>query len=343
MLVLMLILGGGALAHGALLVARGALFAAQSRADRLEHKVLERLALDRALASGVRPEARETPEWDMWDVPDPRPEPAPGVVVRLHRLGPETWWASAMDSEEAVRRVGSAGRLLWWMEPVTRVAALEGVVTVGVDATVAVESVIETVGYGAAEAPLTPTICEAEIGDAFAGVWPSALAALDSGLVRPGLGLVPFDTLLARTPVVVDGVGTPEPSEIASRCVVEDIWNWGDPERPSRPCGGHLVVRAAASPLRVSGGTGQGAWVVDGDVVLAEGARLHGLVLASGALVLEDSAELHGVAVAAGGIRAEAGTRIRGSACWAVRGLRAAAAVWAPGPVPVPGVSAITP
>lgn len=336
-LVLILILAGGALAHGALLTARGELAAARSRADRMERAAAERRALAIAISQADLTGARETSAWRAWIVPD---STAVAPVI-LRRIGPESWWASVPGPRG--RTPGSPGYLLWWMDAARRVEALGGVVGVRPDAPLLVDGVVDRLGWNTAEPPLTQAICEEEAPSSLEGEAPAQLVLLDSVVARPSVGLLTFDTLLARTPSMVEGVGTPAPVESAGACIVEDAWNWGDPERPTRPCGAHLVVRASASTLRVAGGDGQGTWVVDGDLVLAGGARLFGFILTAGTLVLEDGAEFHGAAVAAGGLRSQAGTRVRGSACWAERALAAAAATWAPRPELVPKLPMLTP
>lgn len=336
-LVLLLILAGGALAHGALLTARSELFAARVRAGGVERSAAERHAIVSAVSDHDLTEARETGVWDAWIVTDTTLGPS----VAMRRIGPESWWASVPSRRG--RQPGSPGYLLWWLDAASRVQALDGVVSVGVDAPLLVAGVVDRISWSVADPPLTEAICQAEAPLSLEGEAPAQFALLDSGVVRPSVGLLSFDTLLARTMATVEGHGTPTPVESAGECVVEDPWNWGDPERPARACGSYLAVRATASTLRVTGGEGQGAWVVDGDMVLAEGARLFGFIVASGTLVLEDGAVLHGAAVAAGGLRSEAGTRVRGSACWAERALAAAEAVWAPRPELVPNLPMITP
>ena len=340
-LVLVVILGGGALAHGALLAARGELLAARARAERMERQGAERAALDRALGFEPAPGVRDLPPWGTWHLPDSLAEPEIEVVVR--RLGSESWWASIPGRWAPGREAGSPGLLLWWMDPAARVAAIEGVVTVGPAAPVAVSGLVEGYAWGAPQPPLTEAVCEAALGTAPIERMPGPVAFLDSASVGPTLGLLPFDTLLARTPVRVEGTVVPAPVEAADDCVVEGARNWGDPERPSRPCGDHFAVRGAETSLRVAGGVGQGAWIVDGDMTLEGGARLYGFVITSGTLLLDEGAELHGAAVAAGGVSVTAGALVRGSACWTARALQAAAAFWAPGLEPVPGVRLITP
>jgi hypothetical protein len=103
--------------------------------------------------------------------------------------------------------------------------------------------------------------------------------------------------------------------------VITDPSNWGDPERPWRPCGQHFALRKSVGSLRVTGGAGQGVLVVDGDLALDAGARFYGLVIASGALRVESGGELVGMALTTGGGDIAGGGLVSASACWAVRAL----------------------
>jgi len=206
-----------------------------------------------------------------------------------------------------------------------------------------VDGLVETGRWAAADPPLDAALC-AEALSALATVTVPPVSTLPpADALRPGLGLLAFDSLLARTPVRVDGSGSPAATEAGGACRTEEAWGWGDPERPWRPCGAHLAVRAAAGDLRVQGGSGQGALVVDGDLTLTDGARFHGLVVATGMLRLRGGAELHGAAIAAGGLEVVAGSRVVGSACPAYRALAAASIPWGARPVELPEVGAVGP
>ena len=146
-----------------------------------------------------------------------------------------------------------------------------------------------------------------------------AAQILSDGVVRPGLGDLDFDALVRLAEARIDSGGAPAPMERFGECVAGEPWNWGDPDRPYRPCGGYLPVRRALGDLLVEGGVGQGILLVDGDLTLAGGARYYGLILATGRLHLRDRAELTGYAVAVGGVTVETSARIVGSACWAIR------------------------
>jgi hypothetical protein len=92
----------------------------------------------------------------------------------------------------------------------------------------------------------------------------------------------------------------------------------------------------------VVGGAGQGTLFVGGDLTLTGGARYFGLVVVRGALRIENGSHLEGLAIARGGVDLSADSRVRASACWAVRALTASRASFG-GLVAVPGVGAIGP
>ncbi|MDZ7779155.1 MAG: hypothetical protein U5R14_04340 [Gemmatimonadota bacterium] len=341
LVVVVLMLAGTALAHGVLVVARQELAAASQRVRLVERTSAERAALRRAREAASRDIVRATAGWGAWSVPD-SVHGGPGVV-RMRRLGPESWWLETLAEGADQRSPGTPGVLLWWLDPIERVERLGAVVTVGAEAPVTVTGELDPSRFGLSDPPLSDDLCAPETDGRFEGVVPSAVGRLPGETTRPGLGLLDFDALLARTEVRVGGSGAAAPVEEMARCLREEPWNWGDPDRPWRPCGVHLAVRAAPEGLHVTEGAGQGAWVVDGDMVLDGETRLYGVVIASGRLVLRDRSRFHGVAIPAGGLTVEAGAEVRGSACWAVRGVRAGAALWSPRPVPVPDTPLIGP
>ena len=210
------------------------------------------------------------------------------------------------------------------LDPVERVAALLGVVGIGEGAEVSVDGVVDGDRVLTVEAPLTENLC-APWSEAMLVRFPSrslpAVHILPDGMDRPGLGELDFDTLQVLAEASIEGGGTPAPAERFGECLAEEPWNWGDPDRPYRPCGAYLPVRLAFGDLLVEGGVGQGILLVDGDLTLAAGARYYGLALAAGRLHLPERAELTGYALAVGGVTVEANARITGSACWAMRAL----------------------
>jgi hypothetical protein len=338
--VVLLLLTATALAHGALLMARAELSAARAYAGALGDASALRVRMQEALAAGLDADLARVPVWGEGPVREPTTQ-APGPL-RLRRLAPESWWLERAGTDGSSRRIGTPGLLLWWLDPVTRIRALGAVVTVGPDAPVRIDGSIERAGFGRADPPLATATCEAEIGSSFEGVVPDAVAVAADAF-SPALGLLSFEELLTATPVEVAGTGTPLASEWAGTCSTDEPWNWGDPERPTAPCGAHLAVRRAVGTLHVTGGSGQAVLVVDGDLVLSGDTRLFGMVVATGAVMLLDRSELHGVAVAEGGLSVAAGAVVRGSACWAARGLRTGVTEWMPSPVRVPGLPPVAP
>lgn len=336
--VVLLLLTATALAHGTLLVARAELSAARAYADALGDASALQLRMDEVLDARFAPDLARLPVWGVAAVPELTA--GASLPLLLRRLGPESWWLERAGVGGPPRRIGTPGLLLWWLDPATHIGSLGAVVTVGRDAPVRIDGTIERSGFGRTDPPLDPSICEVEIGTAFAGVMPDAVAAHE---LPSRLGLLRFEELLAGTSIAVAGTGAPLASEWAGTCSTQEPWNWGDPERPAGPCGSHIAVRRAADTLHVTGGSGQAMLVVDGDLRLSGDARLHGMVVASGVVTLDDQSELHGMAVAEGGLVVGAGATVRGSACWAARALRAGVAEWMPSPVRVPGLPPVVP
>lgn len=344
--VVLLLLTATALAHGTLLLARAELGASRAYARALGTESALRARMDEALAAGFAPDLARLPMWGVAAVGDQAEAGEPADVasgaLRSRRVGPESWWLERAALDGGSRRIGNPGLLLWWLDPVTRIRALGAVVTVGQGAPVRIDGTIDRLGFGMAEAPLDAATCDPEVGTAFEGVVPDAVATVADGSAA-ALGLLSFENLVAGTSVAVAGTGAPLPSEWAGVCSTDEPWNLGDPERPTAPCGAHLAVRRAADTLHVTGGSGQTMLVADGDLRLSGDARLYGMVVASGVVTLEDRSEFHGMVVAHGGVIVGAGATVRGSACWAARALRAGVSEWMPSPVRVPEVPPVSP
>jgi hypothetical protein len=229
-----------------------------------------------------------------------------------------------------VGRVGvaesSSARLAWALDPLARVTALPAVVTVRPGAPLMLAGTLDAGTPTAVDPPLTSGDCApwlSALEAHFAGDPLLMAAALPAGDTLPRLGLLDFAGLLGEVDVLVAGSGAPAPSEPLGVCDTTDAWNWGDPDRPWRPCGAFLSLRGARGALEATGGAGQGVLVVEGDFTLRGDARFYGLVLATGGLRLEDDAELAGMALAGGGVYLAAGARLSASACWAARALAA--------------------
>jgi hypothetical protein len=282
------------LAHGLLISAEGAYLTSRVHARTVE--------LDSWVGGVVEEELRRG--WAPWmdsvavsgrrtGARDSLGGPPTSVVWR--RLSTESWLVEVEATSEAGWTVGRR-RLAWVYDPATRVAAFPGVVSVGPDAPVELSG----------------------------SVVPDTVAAV--GVVaRPASGLLTF----ARVSAVADRggwAGTPGPVEAGGVCDFGSPWNWGDPIRPYRPCGGHFPIKGRVGPLVVEGGQGQGVLVVDGDVTLQGGTVFHGLVLASGRVDVLEGSVVEGRIVAFGGVVVESGAAVVGSPVRAEAALDAARA-----------------
>lgn len=336
--VLLLLLTATALAHGALLLARAEWAGSRDRVRATVTDADIAARLDAAVRAPFPSVLSDVPEFGHRVL---QSEPVTEGFVRVRRLGAESWWLEHVADTLGVRRTGVAGRLVWWMDPLARMESWGAVLSGGPDASWTLAGTVDRTNF--AQVPLGLDGHGCGFGAHAPDGLPDPVGTLTAANVPPGLGLLRFDTLMARTAVSLSGRGTPVPRDDLGVCAEDEAWNWGDPDRPGSPCGEMVAVRAAASRLRMDGGVGQAALVVDGDLELSGDARLYGFVIASGSLRVLDRAELHGVAVAAGGALVETGARVQGSACWAGRALLAARAQWMPRPTPLAGLSALGP
>ena len=260
------------------------------------------------------------------------------------RLTRESWLVQGRGTypDGGATRTAS---LAWALDPLERIVELRAVVGGRPDALWQIEGEIDAGDPAGVEPPLAPADCAPWIGELQARYATSPLAATDIAddtVGGPGLGLVGFADLMAAADVGVTGWGTPAPVERLGVCAAEEPWGWGDPDHPTRPCGGRLPLRAADGDLTMDGGVGQGVLVVDGDLTLTSGARYYGLVLVRGTLRLEGAAILQGLALALEGAHVGVDSRLVASACWAVRALTAQRAALG-GLRVVPGVGPIGP
>ena len=316
----LLILALFALGHGLMLSSRSALLAAQAGA---------RLVELRAAADGAIIEAGEVGYggWmdsvAVWERGGETETESGDIVVASawRRLGAEAWLLEASASDPGGFPVPSS-RLVWAFGPVERVRELSGVVSVGSEAPVSVVGLLQADSMTVVTAPAESGSC-APWATRLEEVYPSGGTAATGFVDAPRLGPIDLEQLVAATPIVVVGTGTPAPLEALGTCAIDEAWNWGDPDEPSRPCGAHLALRRATGDLDVEGGTGQGILIVDGDLVLRAGARFYGFVIVAGKLRVLDGASLEGMAIAHGGVELGPDATIHGSACWAVRVLAA--------------------
>lgn len=314
-----------ALGHGALLAARFQLRVAQAGAVQVGAREAAEAAARVGLGRGGGPWMDSVGVWGTGAALVGSFGPF-RTEARFRRLSAESWLLEAEARPERGGAGHGVARLVWMLDPVERVARLPAVVGIGPDAPLDVEGVVDGTDVvdvddaGAAEicGPWAEALLER-----FDGPSVPAVARLGADGLPPRLGRFDLEALLDVAEVALDGAGTPEPSERGGECLVGDPWNWGDPDRPGRPCGAHAPIRAARGDVLVDGGVGQALLIADGSVTLRGGARFHGLVLATGALRVIEGAEFRGYALAAGGLTVSPAARVVGSACWAARVLTA--------------------
>lgn len=326
--VVLLLLAAVGLGHGALVVALSEAGASRAAVRHLVARQAAEGALRRALRGAPGAWRDSVGVGDVRALDAVRLGRAESVVL-ARRLSPEAWLLEA-EAGLAGRPRARTARLAWSLDPLTRVLALRGALTIPAGATVALSGTVDVAHPALATPPLTPGDCarwatDLEAHEARSPLDPVATVTDSAG--GPRLGSLDFDGLVALSgpaSLLPGGAGTPAPVERLGTCVEGEPWAWGDPERPWRPCGAHLPLRASVGDLTVLGGSGQGTLVVDGDLVLRGGARYYGIAVAKGVLFLEEHAALEGMALAWGGVVVTAGARVRASACWAVRALHAA-------------------
>lgn len=130
-----------------------------------------------------------------------------------------------------------------------------------------------------------------------------ANAAIDGSppfLLEPSLAPPAPDPLGApiaeviATSTIAREIISPRPLARDGVCT-EDHRNWGA-IGPEHPCHALLPIVFAPHDLTIDGGTARSVVVVDGDLHVGGGARLHGLVVVRGALTLESGSSIQGAA-----------------------------------------------
>jgi hypothetical protein len=319
----LLVLALALLAHGTLLLARQELAASRSSLRLLQAnaaaEAAARVGMDTSMPTG----SSETPVWDRIFLSSTRLET--GVAeARLLRLSREHWLLEGTGRSGPGAWMSRDTRLVWILDPAARVGAFQGVIEVGQEAPVAVLGAVESGGLRRDVPPLDAFLCRpwsAVLDSLFRGTPLPAVATVEvSTGGEPSLGLLGASELLDRIPVSLDGIGTPGPREDLGRCLTDDPWNWGDPDRADRPCGAHQAGRASRGDLRVEAGVGQGLLVVLGDLRMSA-TRFHGILLVGGRLQLQGGAQVVGFARALGGLEIDDTSSFVGSGCRALRAL----------------------
>lgn len=223
----------------------------------------------------------------------------------------------------------SDARLVWWMDPETRIAAHAGVMEAG---TIDMET--------------------------------GAVVLADSVMTgRPGIPpcdqLPNLSTGIAATPLQVAS-GLPAPPEwgagddgnefarvrfgwfsrgVLLRLADHTVAAGGS--LPSAGCAGcwsGLVYSDGSTQVTQQGA---GVLVVDGDLTFAPGSSWTGLILAAGDVTVPDAVRVQGLMRAGGSVTLEPGSVVDGSACSALRALQAASSLARP--LPLPGRSRLAP
>lgn len=224
------------------------------------------------------------------------------VAVQARRLGGESY---LLTSQGQIQRAGRQSRrflsqLIRLELPIPPISgALTGLDSALIDAGSVVSGHDSTPpGWGARCPATAPAV-------AGLAVAPGTVINPASCLNTPCLGGQPgllVDSMLP--PWVLDSVASYSYSGLASQadvtvqgavgpvrpvpagpgvCQTADSLNWGDPA-PTGACGSYFAVVHAASGLVITGGSGQGVLLVDGDLTLSGGFRFAGLVVVQGTL-----------------------------------------------------------
>jgi len=322
--VILLMLALLVLAHGALVASLSEVAGSRAAARDLELRGAARWALGVTLESPPGPWRDTVSTWDIRDL-DLGPIGQVEASGELMRLGAESWLLTG-EASNPRGATARTGRLAWALDPLERVTALDGLVSVAPGGPVSLLGSADATRATEAAPPMPPDACEpwiAALRQRYAAAPLSLVADLPDSAAAPALGLLTLPMLLQTAPVTVSGTGTPAPAEGRGACLVDAAWGWGDPDRPWGPCGDHLPMRAAEGDLVVSGGVGQGLLVVAGDLTLRDGVRLYGMVVVGGGLRVEGGSAFEGLVLAGGGVQLGEGSTLTGSACWAVRALAA--------------------
>jgi hypothetical protein len=112
----------------------------------------------------------------------------------------------------------------------------------------------------------------------------ASLSAAAEKVIPPGSNLGSLGpTFNAGTPVT---------------CRFSDQQNWGDPDDPSSPCGNYFPLVYAPGDITLSGGSGQGILLVDGNLHLSDPVRFYGIIVVQGT-VSTDGGQVIGAVMAA--------------------------------------------
>jgi hypothetical protein len=317
--VVLLGLGMFALAHGLLVGARSALVTATAGARLEEARVRTDEAMDRAVGRGPGP-GMDSLSVGAWRAHPDTLSREYAIEIRWQRVSAEMWLVEARADYHG-RRLARVTRMVWVLDPVTRLRALPATVSVGAEAVISVAGTLASRGLVEEQADEADRDMSASC-TSWWDEWTDPASAPMGVALAPdsALGPLSFAPLLQAV-VSPDGMrATPEARIAAGACDTSGGENWGDPTTTGPPCGSYFGLVGGEGLLSMVGGVGQGVLVVNGDVELSEDAHFFGLIIASGTLRLGGGAILEGFALALGGVQIASGAEVRRSVC---RGLRA--------------------
>lgn len=317
-IVLMALLVLTAVASGALVAASGQRRAAQAAGQSVAARTLARGTVERALV--------ELRGWASASVGDTAEVVAQGTAgvsdvwrARSMRISPEYHLVVAEAGPESGFQMREA-RLVWWLDPLTRVAGHAAVVeadSVHLDAAGRVEADSLLAARGALLG------CDSAQGGS--GVLGGVAPATGALPAPPEWGADDGDSNFTR--LRLGWLGVSELAAFAAHGVAPGgVWS------PScSDCWAGLVFGSGDVELAAAGA---GLLLADGDLAIASGVRWTGVLAASGDIELSIGAEVVGLVRAGGVVRVAATSAVRGSVCAAIAAVETATSVARPMPVP---------
>lgn len=176
-------------------------------------------------------------------------------------------------------------------------------------------SALATETFGLTPRPAYASVNESVLGGPFDPTEPLRLGPLGADEVR---------RLADR---VEEGALSPRPAYDGAACDPTAPANWGAPLDPRGACGGEFPLVFAPGDVHLTGGTGQGILVVDGNFTMSGNARFYGAILVAGSVHIGGNAQLHGAVTAVSGrpVAVDGDARVTWGACPILRALDAAA------------------
>lgn len=332
---LLLALALAALSHGVLVLARDAFRSVRAWTAVAQGRVAAEVGVAEAVSSWTDGPGTPPGLWEARAVVEGDLGPHTGYRVWLRRLGPEFRLLEAEGRVEPEGVSRRAARVVWTLDPVARLGAAGGVAEVGGRVRVEGDSSVSGRRIGLDPDGWAPGVCDA-YREALDALFPEGSLAATAPLPtahrpRPGLGLLPLDTVLARADVSFPPGARVSPApEVEEGTCVDASSNWGRPADPAAPCGDRLVVAAGTGSLVVEGGEGQGILAVAGDLRMDTDARFAGVVLVGGRLEVEEGARIEGIVRVGGNLEVRDAGVVLGRGCAALRALEAATGLGEP-------------